>query len=260
MKKMLMVCGFVAALLFSTGESHAFMVIDTVATGQLRERIDLCGYGCGPVPMDTSSYPKTVSLLGLKFAGGPVANNSVGYAQQFNILQETEVDYLLISAHIAQGQNSFPQFSSHTMYFKLYTETLHTFRGDPSPPYPDAATAALVSSLFVTTHLEDRYVPALDAWRPFEVDGQYTDVPIPFNMTLAPGTYWIAQERYAENTGGLFGQLAYGKGSGARVDGISVKFAATPEPATLFLFASGLAGAFFMRRRVNKREKGAAHR
>lgn len=239
MKKFIVGVVFIITVLFSNS-AHAYMPIDVFYTGIIKERIDLCGYGCGIVGGTHFSSD-------LKFAGGPVANNSVGYAQQFKILRPTYFDYLLASAHITALQDSINQLSTNTMHFKLYTGTLNTFRGDPSSPYPDAGTAAIISPFHVTTHFETRFIPELNIFHQFEEDGIFVDVPIPFDITLVPGTYWIAQERYPENTGFRLSDDGGGEG---KVDSISVKFSGqvVPEPATMLLFGTGMMGAFIRRR------------
>ena len=258
MKKLILAIGF----LLVAGNANA-MLVDVFATGNMRERIDMCGYGCGYTSNNPS--PGIVNSLGLMWAGGPVANNSVGYANQFSVSEETKIDYLLASAHIWGGdrfsydpitQTISPELSSNTMYFKLYTGTLNNYHDDPSGPYPDSGTAALISSLFVTTHWEDVYSEELDEWRQEEKQAYYTDTPVPFDITLAPGTYWIAQERYAEDSGGLYGEPGWGQGSGSQVGPVSVKFwqndlavQHTPEPSTFLLFGLGLLGAFVRRRK-----------
>ncbi len=226
--------------------AQAYSIIDVEYTGAIRERIDTCGYGCGYV----SSTSYTSNLL---FAGGPVANNSVGYAQQFTVDKGTNIDYLLVTAHIPSYLVPDGQIASNKFFFKLYTGTSDIYHGDPSLPYPNANTSKLVSPMYVETSTYDVYFPELDLTHTFNQDGYYEDVPIPFDITLKPGTYWIAQERYRDNT-------FNSEGPQHRVDSISVKFAKlhNPEPGTLLLMGGGLLGAFVRRRRMSKVAKKSA--
>ncbi len=213
-------------LLFAA-DAHAF-IIDVNYTGNVAERIDACGYGCG------------VGSTG-GYIGGPVANNSLGGAFQFNVDKPTRINYLLASAHVSNYYAPEGEAEGMEFYFKLYTGTLNTYHGDPSLPYPDVETLALIAPMFVTTSTYDVYYPELDSWHTFTQEGYYSDVQLPFKYNLKPGTYWIARERN------------YGQG-GPIVDDISVKFAnsriVTPEPATMLLFGSGLAGVFLRKRRA----------
>jgi hypothetical protein len=233
----------VTVSLIFTAKAEALLFADVQYTGMIMERIDSCGYGCGYVSKE--SY-----MSNLMYAGGPAANNSVGYAQQFNVSKETIIDYLLVSAHISEMQNDFPdQTSSSTMYFKLYTGTSTIYQNEPARyPYPDVETAAIVSSLFVTTYLEDVYFPEDGVWHTFDRESYYIDEPIPLDITLQPGTYWIAQERYPDNN--IWNANPDGRHD--RVDGISVKFAQSdvvPEPATILLFGTSLLWVFIRKRK-----------
>jgi len=220
------------AVLFCATNAQAFNIINVDYTGNVAERIDMCGYGCGVG--GTGGY-----------IGGPVANNSLGGAFQFSVDKPKNIDYLLASAHVS-NHYTYDQAEGMEFYFKLYTGTLNTYRGDPSGPYPDAGTLVLEAPMYVTTYTEDVYFPDMNSWHTFFRDGYYSDVQIPFNYNLKPGTYWLARERN------------YGQG-GPIVDDIFVEFGkgkdkiekiVNPEPATLLLFGSGIVGAFLRKRRA----------
>lgn len=224
-------------LLLTPINSYA-LILDMDYTGLLYERIDSCGYGCGRV----SETAYTSNLL---FAGGPVANNSMGYAQQFNIHNETRIEYLLASAYI-EGENYSNQTTNNNLYFKLYTGTSNIYHQESSNPYPDVSTAVIISSLFVTTYLEDVYLPEDDIWHVFERPGIYKDAYVPVGITLIPGTYWIAQERYFDDGS----DWSLSEGMQAKVSNISVKFVGNvvPEPVTMILLGCGLLGGVLMKR------------
>ena len=214
------------SILVIPAKAYALTIIPVDYTGNVAQRIDSCGYGCGGG--STGGY-----------IGGPAANNSLGGAFQFTIDHPVDIDYLLASAHVRNYSVPDGQTDGMEFYFKLYSGTLNTYQGEPSLPYPAIGTFSLSAPMDVSTSTADVDIPELGAWHTFTRDGYYTDVPLPFDIRLQPGTYWIARERNSGQDGPI-------------VDHISVEFASRcpsiPESATRLLWGPGLVGIFLRKR------------
>ena len=205
--------------------AYAFNILDVDYTGNVAERLDSCGYACG-----IGSNPT--------YLGGSLSTNSLGSAFQFNVYAPMDIDYLLASAHV-RAESPIGPAETMPFSFKLYSNTLTS----PAGQYPDVGSFNLGAPILVSTSTQPVYIPEIDTYVSFNQDGYYTDVPLSFDVTLQPGTYWLAQERDL----GVAGPI---------VDNISTKFAANegganhavPEPATFIILALGLVALFVTRR------------
>ena len=215
-----LILAFTLCLLTANAQA---MILDLSYTGFTAERIDPCGYGCG-------------ADSGGGYIGGPAGTNSFGWATQFNIDSLTYIRYLLASARARADNVPDGQTASLIYDYKMYSGTLANYGGNSSALYPDVGTLLLSSPVELFTWSETQYFPEIDAWHTFARDGIYTDVPILFDVTLTPGTYWLAYETRQS-------------GGGIMVDQLSTKTLVNPEPATFILFAGGLLGAFARRRK-----------
>lgn len=197
-----------AGVLLAVPVSASAMLMNFDTTGERAERIDTAGYlpsqGFGPV-------------------GGPAANNSLGYAMQFRIAEQTRLKNLQadILVHDYNLGADYVEFD-----FKIYSGT--TVNPRMSTGYiPDIGTLVAQQRVYLTN---DEFVSLVYD------DYQTRDL----NLDLDPGTYWIAYEReYGQGMSpGLISDLKY--------EGNVV---VNPEPSTLGLMAVGLLGAGGLMRR-----------
>lgn len=177
-------------------------------TGLFAERID--------IPLDywaTSTYGNV---------GGPQANNSLGYAAEFIAEEEVTINRIVTDLSAFSLSGDFSGFID--VDFIVYQDTTaNRFNGKTIPDINSELGRASLSLEFQSPHTVDF------------TDLQTDDI----NLTLSPGTYWLAYERD-------FGQsMAQGKFTNVRYSEYQT---VTPEPMSLLLLGSGL---IFLKRRIN---------
>lgn len=174
------------------------------------------------------------------YLGGPSSNNSLGGAFQFKVNRTRHVDVLLASARIRADFVPRGEIGSFDFKYKLYSGTINSSRYGI---IPDINKLTKEVNMHVETKNRTVVFPDGTSYT-FNEDGTYQDVPLPFDVKLKKGTYWLARERE-------IGQ------SGPVVDELSADLATVhnPEPASVFLLGGGLLAAVLRRNRKNKNSK-----
>jgi len=201
-------------------------------TGNAACAIDLGGYGNGA----------GMNMGGRAYLGGSASNSIAGVAYQFNLSGRMDIDYLLASVSVQNNYSDDGTTEGMLINFVLYDHTSTFYHSDPNwAPFP--YNEILLTSMYVTTTTETVYYPELGISHTFTRDGEYHDVPLLFDITLEPGTYWIAME----SSEGYIG--------GPSVT-VSARFASdsapVPEPSSFILLGAGLSGLAIWRRKKSK--------
>ena len=200
-----------AAFLLVTVNAHALLDIDWT----------------GNMVAQPNDYPTLASNefeeLGL---GGPVGNQAIALkAYEFTIAQNAKVQSLSLDATVVPWDDDPSQTGPQEfdVTFKLFKGT--RLFGPDQNPAPDRLVFTSDTYTFSSIDASNSGIyPAFEIL--FDVKMQKTD------------TYWL----WAENTGrGVPASFYYSTDFVGRM--------VNPEPATILLFGSGLAGAFMKRRK-----------
>jgi len=167
----------------------------------------------------TLSQPMYESSPGLIGVGGPGGDDDYGNATQFIISTPTDINYLDVNAMVAQSPDVTPRNPVNfptTFDYQIYSGTTTGFFGT----VPNIDTLLATSSLLSFP----------------DVSTDETGLIVPFDASLQPGTYWLAETGYGpavvETTQGYFG---------------SPEVAPVPEPPTFWLFLM-IVGLVILRR------------
>jgi hypothetical protein len=196
---------FFLLFLCLSAPAEAFVFMDIPYTGRIAEKVSPSG-----------TY---VANSDGGYMGGPVSNNSLGGAFQFKLTQTLNIDWLSIDARAVSRDPG--RYEAMNFDYKIYWGTTKI---DDAHWIPTPSNLEFKTTAFFRDNLsQDRY---------------FDDKLVKMDVTLKPGTYWLARE---DN----------GTGRDLIVDQISTRFGVinNPEPATLAMMAGGLWGAVGWRRR-----------
>lgn len=120
--------------------------------------------------------------LGYGPLGGPAGDDIFGIAQQFTVTQETPISSLNVQAQ------ALPEIAgTTTFHYSLYTDSTFTSGGTvQTKPIPVASSLVKTSQPISITMTQDQ---VNSSSKPVSYSQQ-----VPFDYTLNPGTYWIAEE------------------------------------------------------------------
>lgn len=170
--------------------------------------------------LNSPEYEFSTSPL---FVGGPGQDDDYGYALQFTISAPTNISSLDLNATVLGTGNQFPDPPT-TFIYQLYSGSNYVFHNtvNQNEPTPDLSTLLLQSG---TLSFADSYA-------------SYNEL-VPFDVTLQPGTYWLAEQ----GEGG-----AIVKTDTSYIDP-PFPVAPVPEPPSFYLLLTGLAFLIYNRRK-----------
>lgn len=172
----------------------SFAYFDFPFTGNQSVRYDTIGWSPQP-------YKGT-------FLNGSGASNVLEIADEFYISEAIDIDILKFNALVAD--HNLGEDTSF-FYFDIYEGTVIKEPPFLVGPIPDQ-------------RIFQSQTPLLVNETPF--DKQFSDIFVPFDITLAPGTYWLSKQR----------------GAGTATYSVNQQYGVVPEPSTLGLLAIGLVG------------------
>jgi len=209
-------------LVLSAVQAQAQSATDFDYTGD-----NAANYGTATNPV----YYPTATVIGV---GGP--SNDGGAAEQFTISSVTNISSLDVNAIVFGSGNQPSQSTTPTTFvYQIYSGSSYTVEGTTNLAEPVPNLSTLMTTSSPLTFADPSSVS------PTTTTATYSNINVPLNTTLQPGTYWLAEDGNGP---------AVVDATQTYIDPPSgMPIAAAPEPDSWILFIFGIAGILLFKRK-----------